>query len=111
MKEGINFAIEAVDVGEFDLTITQSSGPAKTKIAYETIQIIQETVATVNVNKANPDYMMEIDNDGDGNVDSTIAPDSIETVQEENETPGFESVFAIVCLLAVAYFVLRRRRK
>jgi PGF-CTERM protein/uncharacterized repeat protein (TIGR01451 family) len=47
-----------------------------------------------------------VDSDGDGLKD---AEDPNPTVPEEKKTPGFEAVFAIVGVLAVAYLLRRRR--
>jgi len=51
---------------------------------------------------------------GDVTVDETATPDADETevpteVPTDDEVPGFEAVFAVAGLLAVAYLVLRQR--
>ena len=68
-----------MDTGEFNFTLTQSTKTKTTTLTYSNVSIIQTTEATVDVSEANPNYLMEIDYDGDGTTDYTIEPDSIDT--------------------------------
>ena len=78
-SEDITFKVGALDVGEFNFTLTQSIKAKTTTLTYSNVSIIQTTEATVDVSEANPNYLMEIDYDGDGTTDYTIEPDSVET--------------------------------
>ncbi|MCK4347212.1 MAG: hypothetical protein KAW47_01210 [Thermoplasmatales archaeon] len=78
-SDGIVFKVEALDAGEFNFTLTQSTDTKTTTLTYSNVSIIQTTEATVDVSEANPNYLMEIDYDGDGTTDYTIEPDSAET--------------------------------
>jgi hypothetical protein len=79
-SEGIRFSVVAIDQGEFNLTIIQSTDVVLKETFYQNIPISETTVATVDVNQANPTYAMEIDDNGDGAPENTIAPDSIEII-------------------------------
>ncbi|NQE45414.1 3',5'-cyclic adenosine monophosphate phosphodiesterase CpdA [ANME-1 cluster archaeon GoMg2] len=63
----------------FNLSITNQTGDYLTTISYYNVSITENTIATVNLNKTLPNYMMEIDYDGDEITDETKDPDSIET--------------------------------
>jgi hypothetical protein len=78
-SENIIFEVEALDEGEFNLTLTQSTATKTTTVTYMDVPITETTEATVDVSEANPSYLMEIDDDGDGILDTTTLPDSIET--------------------------------
>ena len=78
-SEDISFEIEALDVGEFDFTVTQSTEIKTTTVTYLDIPILETTEATVEVSQANPTYTMKLDKYGDGTTIETKKPDSIET--------------------------------
>lgn len=80
-SENIIFKIEALDEGEFDLTITQNGASETKKITYESVSVIETTEATVDVSQENPTYIMEIDDDGDGTPEHETLPDLIETME------------------------------
>jgi hypothetical protein len=78
-SDNIIFKVEALDSGEFNLTITQSTDTKTTIVTYLDIPITGTTEATVDVSQANPTYTMSIDDDGDGTPEYETEPDSIET--------------------------------
>ena len=76
-SEDIIFQIEALDMGEFDFTLTKSTGTKTTTITYMDVPIIETTIAMVDMIGENPNYTMEIDDNGDGTVDNTTDPTHI----------------------------------
>ena len=76
-SEDLVFKIEAVDKGEFDFGFTryQNEVSTVTDVSYHDVQVTNKTIATVHVTKDNPEYKMEIDLDGDGNIDRLKIPD------------------------------------
>ena len=83
-RDNIFFNVEALDGSEFDFTVTQTLDAKTTTVTYLDDPITQTTVATVDVSKANPTYTIKIDNNGDGTIDYTNEPDSIETIGAES---------------------------
>jgi hypothetical protein len=78
-NEDITFKIEALDSGEFNFTLTQSTETKTTTVTYLDVPIIETSEATVDVSQVNPTYTMKIDKYGDGATIETKEPDSIET--------------------------------
>ena len=76
-SEDIVFKIGALDAGEFNFTLAQSTETKTTTVTYLDVPITETTVATVDVSEANPTYTMDIDDDGDGTPENTREPDSI----------------------------------
>ncbi|MDY6876162.1 MAG: kelch repeat-containing protein [Chloroflexota bacterium] len=63
----------------FDLNMTLSrGGSVAAKVEYLNVPVTSATISTIDAN--DEDYIMNMDEDGDGVVDSTRAPDSIEVV-------------------------------
>nr|QNO43755.1 hypothetical protein ALLGJMBF_00007 [Methanosarcinales archaeon ANME-2c ERB4]QNO43855.1 hypothetical protein BPHBHLNA_00001 [Methanosarcinales archaeon ANME-2c ERB4]QNO46358.1 hypothetical protein KJPMONCH_00007 [Methanosarcinales archaeon ANME-2c ERB4] len=79
-SEDIIFKIGALDAGEFNFTLAQSTETKTTTVTYLDVPITETTVATVDVSEANPTYLMDIDDDGDATPEDTIEPDSIEII-------------------------------
>lgn len=77
-NEEINFVIEATDEGAFNLSVDTYNRNSKSEInlEYKNIQIINETKAIVNITSTNPNFIMQIDEDGNGIVDKTATPDN-----------------------------------
>jgi hypothetical protein len=81
--EDVLFKIEATneavagDTFDFVFIKYQRETSTKTTVSYYNVSITNETDATVNVTEANPDYIMEIDLDGDGAIDLTKTPDNV----------------------------------
>jgi hypothetical protein len=70
---------EATEEGEFGLTIEHKEENETAITLYQNITILQNTTANLTINQTTTNYTMEIDTDGDGIVDKTKSPDSIET--------------------------------
>ncbi|MCK4734172.1 MAG: DNRLRE domain-containing protein, partial [Methanophagales archaeon] len=81
-SENISFRVEALDEGEFDLTIEQITETGTQELIYQDVPIIEPTKAWVDVSPKNPEYLMGIDYDGDGTTDRKREPDSIETIRQ-----------------------------
>jgi PKD repeat protein len=91
----------------FNFTLEKQTNDSLTTISFINVSILENTTASVYVNPINPveaystlmvspDYTMEIDLDGDGVVDQTKDPDSIETNYAPTATiisPANNSVF------------------
>lgn len=75
-SEDLVFKIEATDEGKFDFGFTryQNEISTVTNVAYYDVQITDKTIATVCVTEDNPEYIMEVDLDGDGSVDLLKTP-------------------------------------
>ena len=82
-SEDLIFKIEATATGKFDFIFTkyQKEISTKTTPIYRNVEISDATIATINVNETNPDYVMEIDMDGDGIIDLTKTPDEVPVEQ------------------------------
>jgi len=75
-SDDLRFVIEATAVGSFFFNFGRYTGESNLSISatYEDIQITADTVATVDVSPDNPDFIMEVDLDGDGIVDEIQYP-------------------------------------
>jgi len=80
----IKFVINATGEGAFNLSITNFDKETNTEttITYQDVRVINETVATLNFAPTNPNFILQIDDEGDGEIDITTIPDEI-TVQGE----------------------------
>lgn len=85
--EDLTFKVEATGEGKFDLSIETYDRNTETGVVatYEDVPITAETIATVNVTKTNPDFIMLIDNNNDGVIDGAESPSNFTT--EGNYTP------------------------
>ena len=72
----ITFIINSTGDGEFNLSISNynSSSSSKINIEYKNVQITNSTTAFVNISSTNPNFIMLIDDNRDGNIDSTVTP-------------------------------------
>jgi hypothetical protein len=74
--------IEAVGDGSFDLKIRDlnvRTPGSLAKIEFQDIKITKGDMAKLNIGSADNDYLMDIDDDGDGDTDRTVEPSSLET--------------------------------
>ncbi len=76
-EEDLRFEIEATGVGQFDFDIARyiKSENKEVVAEYENVLITENTTAMLEVNPSNPRYVMEVDLDSDGTVDSYKEPD------------------------------------
>ncbi len=90
--EDITFVAEATDEGEVTLDITNydSSTKSEVKTAYQNISLTTETTLQVNIEETNPNFILQIDEDGDGDIETTQLPD--QTSIEGNYSPQEEDV-------------------
>jgi 3',5'-cyclic AMP phosphodiesterase CpdA len=63
----------------FNLTVEKQTNNSLTTISYQNISITRNTTANVSFNQTTTNYTMEIDTDGDGEIDEYKAPNSTET--------------------------------
>ncbi len=64
----------------FNLTLEKQREISTTEINFNSINVTESSIATVNVSEPITSYKMEIDLNGDGTTDKTINPDSIDTI-------------------------------
>ena len=73
--------VNAYDPGDFSFTqINPLTNEYASLISFVDIPISQNTKATFDISSANPDFIMEIDYDGDGSTDEIKAPDIIDII-------------------------------
>ena len=76
-EEDLRFEIEATGAGQFDFDLGRyiKSEDKEVVAVYENVLITENTTATLEVSLDNPQYIMEVDADGDGTVDEYKPPD------------------------------------
>jgi hypothetical protein len=75
--------IEGTDNGEANVTLFKPKEMSATgvMISYDKVPVSPTTKIRIDMNPtSNPTYAMKIDNDGDGTIDETKEPDSIENI-------------------------------
>jgi PKD repeat protein len=80
----------------FNLTVEKQTNDSLTTISYQNISITRNTTAKVSFNQTTTNYTMEIDTDGDGEIDEYKVPNSTETNYAPTATiisPGNNSIF------------------
>lgn len=84
--EELSFVITATDEGKFNFSLGKNEGNTSNKIIveYHNIEVTNQTIATVNITSTNPNFIMQIDEDGDGTIDTTTEPNN--TTIEGNHT-------------------------
>jgi PKD repeat protein len=83
------FVVEALDQGEFNLTTESHTYEETTTVQYEHVAIENDTKAIIDPSKEG--YSMNVDEEGDNNIDYAVDPTSVET----NHPPEV-SIIAIV---------------
>ena len=75
-NEEISYFIEGTDIGTFNLTIIQFDSETKSEInlTYQDVSVNESTLAYVNLSETNPNYIMKIDSNLDGIIDTTQSP-------------------------------------
>ncbi len=83
----ITFIINATGNGAFNLSISNynSTSFSRKNIEYKNVKITNFTTAFVSISETNPNFIMRIDNDGDGNIDSTLSPNNL-TINNNGST-------------------------
>ena len=78
-SEDLSFVITGTSQGKFNLSIGRNEKNSSNQIIikYNDIEITNQTIATVNTTPTNPNFIMQIDKDGDGIVDTTATPDNV----------------------------------
>lgn len=81
-SDPIYITINAADYGAFNLSIVRYLRNTSKFISleYEDIKVNPKTISILNFTKNNPNFIMLIDNDGDGIVDNTTSPNNL-TIQ------------------------------
>lgn len=84
----ITFVVEGTGDGAFNLSIGKFDRISSTQVGveYRDIPVTNDTIAVMNFTPNNPNFIMQIDNNGDGVVDQTRQPDSVEGNQTSTET-------------------------
>lgn len=82
-SEEMTFRIEATEDagagGTFDFSFGryERGSSIATVVTYNSVQITAQSSATVHVSDGNPEHIMDIDLDGDGDIDQTKTPDQV----------------------------------
>lgn len=72
--------VQSLEPVFFNLTLEKQREISTTEINFNSINVTESSIATVNVSEPITSYKMEIDLNGDGTTDKTINPDSIDTI-------------------------------
>jgi hypothetical protein len=79
-QSGYSVALMGTGSGTMDFYMLLPAGESIAKIVeYDDVPVSQATEAIVDIGPENPEYLMEIDNNGDGQVDAVRSPDLINT--------------------------------
>ena len=93
-KEQYALKIEALDEGSFDLHVSDlnlwNSGKM-TEVEFQDVPIKKETLANLKLGSAGNDFVMGIDENGDGKEDRTLEPTSIEAGNTASTTTKSQS--------------------
>ena len=75
-SEPIYFVINATSEGAFNLSIRiyNQNTSSSINLEYLNIQISNQTVGKINITPTNPNYIMQMDVNGDGTIDTTSSP-------------------------------------
>jgi len=81
-SEDLRFVIEGTNSGSFDFILNMNLEEKNLSlgVAYENVEITENTIATVDVTTQNPGFIMEIDIDGDEVIDEVKYPNYIENL-------------------------------
>src|SRR3989344_4489435 len=97
-SQPIVFIINSTGVGAFNLTISSFSPNTSTTVIveFQNIQITNSTTAFLNMSSSNPNFILQIDTNGDGKIDNSATPNNI-TIQgnySNNETDSDNDSFS-----------------
>jgi len=77
-SEDLTFSIESFKEGNFDFGFSRYLGEGKEiAVTYKNVSVTENTVATVNTGPENPNFVMDVDINGDGEVDFKLRPTSV----------------------------------
>ena len=77
-SEDLTFSIESFKEGNFDFGFSRYLGEGKEiVVTYEDVSVTENTVATVDTGPENPNFVMDVDINGDGEVDFKLRPTSV----------------------------------
>ena len=76
-SRNLKIMVKAIEEGKFNLIGEVKEVNRNQKIEYIGVSVFPNTKAEIDISISNPDYTMEIDEDGDGNIDYTRNPDSV----------------------------------
>ncbi|MCK4733376.1 MAG: hypothetical protein KAT65_13060 [Methanophagales archaeon] len=107
--------IEAVGDGSFDLEIgdlnVRTPG-SLAKVEFQDVMITKGAMGKLNIGSADNDYLMDIDDDGDGDTDRTLEPSSLETSSTQtgmNLLYIIAGIFVLIVLLLLIKMVRRKK--
>jgi len=107
---------EGTDTGTFDLTMFRDTTGATTYVSYANVAVMKNNQASVTVSDQSS-YVMGMDRDGDGKVDETISPTSLETVKRDGGGSEREDAWLtmaasgiLVLMVVVVGVVVMRKR-
>ncbi|MEA2038147.1 MAG: MopE-related protein, partial [Nanoarchaeota archaeon] len=91
-NEEITFIVEATGEGEFNFSVSAYDRDTSSDINlyYENVIITEDTIARLDVKDTNPDFIMQIDQDGDGIIETTVGPDDM-TIEGNYTNPEIDS--------------------
>ena len=78
------FVIEAFDEGSFSFSVSQRRGDKDYTFYYDNVSITPETKASFEL-KEKEEYLLNVDIDGDGNIDKSLEPDFENIVEIDKE--------------------------
>lgn len=78
--------LNSVEKQYLNFTIKQRSDSGTTEVVYELVPLTENTVATIPITLTTQKYEMTIDMDGDGKIDETREPDSIQNIISGTKT-------------------------
>lgn len=84
--EDLRFQIQGSSEGSFDFVCYRylREKDKEITVVYQNIHFMSDTTATVDISPKNPEYIMEIDLDGDGIVDERRRPDTVQGTSTQN---------------------------
>lgn len=108
---------EGKEAGTFSLTIVRNAPQGTVVASHDNVDVQANSRASVAVGDQSS-YSMEMDRDGDGTVDETIPPTSLETVKPDGDGPKQDDglllmtvagVLILILVVAIVIVVSRRR--
>jgi hypothetical protein len=79
-EEEIRFEIKATNSGDFDFSVWKQTASDETLVNYESVAITANSTANLTISSSNPNYIMNVDLDGDGTTDEQVSGNMSPTV-------------------------------